>query len=130
MDEPILVGLPPGARHELGALIFATAARRSGLPVLYLGPDLPVADWLAAVSRSSARAAVIGAVTQDDAASARALALELRRRHPGLVVAFGGGAAPDPRASRSLGRAALRLPDDVRASVAALVAALSEMPAP
>lgn len=129
-DEPILVGLPPRARHELGGLIFATAARRAGLPVVYLGPDLPVADWLAAVDRSGARAVVIGAVTQDDASSARALALELRRRHPGLVIAFGGAAAPDPRASRSLGRAALRLPDDVRASVAALVAALSEMPAP
>ena len=129
-DEPILVGLPPGARHELGGLIFATAARRAGLPVVYLGPDLPVADWLAAVDRSGARAVVIGAVTEGDAAAARALALELRRGHPELVIAFGGAAAPDPRASRSLARAALRLPDDVRASVAALAAAVSEVPAP
>jgi DNA-binding transcriptional MerR regulator/methylmalonyl-CoA mutase cobalamin-binding subunit len=129
-DGPILVGLPPGARHELGGLIFATAARRAGLPVVYLGPDLPVTDWLAAVDRSSARAVVIGAVTQDDAASARALALELRRRQPGLVIAFGGGAAPDPRTSRSFGRPALRLPDGVRAAVSALVAAISGVPAP
>jgi DNA-binding transcriptional MerR regulator/methylmalonyl-CoA mutase cobalamin-binding subunit len=129
-DGPILVGLPPGARHELGGLIFATAARRAGLPVLYLGPDLPVDDWLAAVDRTAARAVVIGAVTPDDATSARRLAVELRRGHPRLVIAFGGATAPDPRSSRSLGRAALRLPDDLRASVAALVAAIAEMPAP
>jgi methylmalonyl-CoA mutase cobalamin-binding subunit len=129
-DRPILVGLPPGARHELGGLIFATAARRSGLPVLYLGPDLPAADWLAAVERSGARAVVIGAVTQADAVAARAVGLELRRRHPELVIAFGGGAAPDPRGSRALGRAALRLPVDLRESVAALANALAEPAGP
>ena len=58
----VLVGLPPGARHELGALAFAVAARRAGIPVLYLGPDLPVADWVGTASRTQARAAVIGAI--------------------------------------------------------------------
>ncbi|HET9521574.1 MAG TPA: MerR family transcriptional regulator [Candidatus Limnocylindrales bacterium] len=128
MDGPVLVGLPAGARHELGGLIFATAARRAGLPVLYLGPDLPLEDWLLAVSRTGARAVVVGAVTPEDATSARKLAVELRRRHPELVIAFGGAAAPDPRSSRSLGRATLRLPEDVRGSVAALAAALSALP--
>ena len=42
-EGSVVVGLPPGARHELGALAFAVAARRAGIPVLYLGPDLPVA---------------------------------------------------------------------------------------
>ena len=40
--RPVLVGMPPGARHELGGLIFATALRRAGLPVVYLGADLPL----------------------------------------------------------------------------------------
>jgi hypothetical protein len=31
--NPALVGLPSGSRHELGALAFAVAARRAGLPV-------------------------------------------------------------------------------------------------
>ena len=57
----VLVGLPPGARHELGALAFAVAARRAGLPTLYLGPDLPVADWVAPARRIGPMAAVIGA---------------------------------------------------------------------
>src|SRR5690606_3538033 len=34
--RPVLVGLGPGSRHGLGALAFATAARRAGVPVLYL----------------------------------------------------------------------------------------------
>ena len=37
----VVVGLPPGGRHELGALAFAVAARRAGLAVTYLGADLP-----------------------------------------------------------------------------------------
>jgi len=42
----VLVGLPAGSWHELGALAFATVARRAGLSVLYLGPDLPPDDWV------------------------------------------------------------------------------------
>src|SRR4051812_16842904 len=52
----VLVGMPPGGRHELGGLIFATALRRAGLAVIYLGADLPVDDWIAAVERTEARA--------------------------------------------------------------------------
>ena len=64
--QPILVGLPPGARHEFGALTFAVGARRAGLPILYLGPDLPTADWLSTAVRTDARAAVIGVVSSTD----------------------------------------------------------------
>ena len=39
-DEGRLVGLPPGSRHELGALAFAVALRRRGVGVLYLGADV------------------------------------------------------------------------------------------
>ncbi len=53
-ERPVLVGLGPKTRHELGALAFAIAARRAGLPVLYLGPDLPVESWVAAASGRSA----------------------------------------------------------------------------
>ena len=62
-DGAILVGMPPTVRHELGALAFGTAARRAGLPVLYLGPDLPVDEWVATARRTDARAAVIGVLT-------------------------------------------------------------------
>jgi MerR family transcriptional regulator, light-induced transcriptional regulator len=69
----ILVGMHPSARHELGALAFAVAARRAGLPVLYLGADLPIVDWVAAARRARAWAAVIGAVTRSDGEAAMAM---------------------------------------------------------
>ena len=124
--RPVLVGMPPGARHELGGLIFATAARRTGLPIVYLGADLPLADWVAAVERTSARGVVIGALMNADGAAARSVASGLRAANPDLVIAFGGAAAPDPDAdpfTAGAGRT-IRLPDDPTEGVAALRAAL------
>ena len=111
----VVVGLPPGSRHELGALAFAVAARRAGLPVVYVGADLPIADWIA--SAEGARAAVIGVVTARDRKAALAVAKGLRDANPGLVVAFGGAAAPaDP--------GILRLPANLAEAVASLEQAL------
>lgn len=99
-DRVVLVGLPPGARHELGALAFATAARRAGLRVHFLGADLPTADWVLALEATAARAAVIGVPTGDDAAPARQVAGALHRARRDLVIRFGGaGSEAMPRAS-------------------------------
>ena len=65
--RPVLVGLPPGARHELAALAFATAARRAGLTVHYLGADLPATEWMRAARSTDASVAVIGVPTTADA---------------------------------------------------------------
>jgi methanogenic corrinoid protein MtbC1 len=111
----VVVGMPPGGRHELGALVFAIAARRAGLPVVYLGADLPVDDWLAAAE--GAAAAVIGAVTARDRAAATDLAHRLRAADPALIVAVGGRTAP-------VGPNVLRLPAELPASVATLADAL------
>jgi DNA-binding transcriptional MerR regulator/methylmalonyl-CoA mutase cobalamin-binding subunit len=116
----VVVGLPPGARHELGALAFSVAARRGGLPVVYEGPDLPAAHWLEAVARTRARAAVIGIVRPDDRAAAADVAHTLRSAQPDLLIAFGGGAAP-PQAG---GHRTISLPDGLAASVESLRAAL------
>jgi hypothetical protein len=92
-DGAILVGMPPGVRHELGALAFAIAARRAGLPILYLGPDLPVADWVATAQRTRARAAIVGVLTAGDVRSAVDVGIGLREALPDLVVVFGGRSA-------------------------------------
>ena len=89
----VIVGLPPGGRHELGALAFAVAARRAGLAVAYLGADLPVADWVSAAE--GAAAAVIGVVTARDRRASLEVARGLRAAHPDLVITFGGRSAPD-----------------------------------
>ncbi|MEO5940182.1 MAG: MerR family transcriptional regulator [Candidatus Limnocylindrales bacterium] len=92
-DGGILVGMPPTVRHELGALAFATAARRAGLPVLYLGTDLPVDDWVATARRIRARGAVIGVLTSSDVRPAVEVASALRAAEPGLAILFGGRVA-------------------------------------
>jgi DNA-binding transcriptional MerR regulator len=111
--RPILVGLPPGARHELGALAFATACRRAGLAVQYLGADLPAADWARAARDTDAAAAVIAVPTASDVDAARSVARSLRRASPGLPVAFGG------RGAATL-RNATVLPAAMTAAVAAI----------
>jgi DNA-binding transcriptional MerR regulator/methylmalonyl-CoA mutase cobalamin-binding subunit len=126
----ILVGMPPGARHELGALAFAVAARRAGLPVVYLGADLPIEDWIQAARRTRPRAVVIGAPTRDDRRAAIEVARALRDAQPALVVAFGGRAAPEPEAFADLRategrRATIRLPDGLVESVDTLASALN-----
>lgn len=112
----VVVGLPPGGRHELGALAFAVAARRAGLPVTYLGADLPIDDWLAAATDASA--AVIGVVTARDRSAALAVARRLLEARPGLVVALGGRAA---QAAPGI----IRLPPELVESVAALRSSLA-----
>jgi DNA-binding transcriptional MerR regulator len=123
-EGAVLVGLPPGARHELGALAFAVAARRAGLPVLYLGPDLPVDDWAASAQRVRARAAVVGAVSRADGAAALEVARALVDAVPGILVAFGGSGAPDPTTRQWSSRPPLTLPNGIRDAVSTLAAAV------
>jgi methanogenic corrinoid protein MtbC1 len=86
----VVVGLPPGSRHELGALAFATALRRNGMNVLYLGADVPVTSWQLSATTHRARAAVLAVVTDDDRPAALAAAHRLLNNDPTLLVASGG----------------------------------------
>lgn len=114
----VLVGLPPRARHELGLLAFATAARRAGLATVYVGADLPAEDWSTAVSTQGAVAAVLAAPTVDDITGLRDVVADLRAHHPDLVIAIGGGLqddAPDGclRLGHDLGKAARLLVEEL-----------------
>lgn len=91
-EHPVLVGLPPGCRHEIGALAFAVALRRRGLDVLYLGPDTPVASWVHVATESGAEAAVVGVPRRADVGPARAVLEALAHARPTLVLATGGTA--------------------------------------
>ena len=117
-DEVVLVGMPPGGRHDLGALAFATTLRRAGMPVRYLGADLPVADWVEAVRLTGATAAVIGVVVRNDVRAALEVGRALRRTYPELLIAFGGRRA-SAVAIDDLG-SALVLPDDLTGAVEAM----------
>ena len=135
----VLVGMPPGGRHELGALAFSTAVRRAGIPVLYLGPDVPIPDWVLTVQRTQARAAVIGVLTEADVGPAVDVARALLASRPELAVLFGGRAAERAVAAFALpatgrndgatggvtrGPAPIALPDRLVAAIAALEAVI------
>ncbi len=121
----LLIGLPPGARHELGLLSFAIAARRAGLSTTYLGADVPTSDWVAAATTGPARAvvcAVLAAPTDADEGAVRETAEALRAARPDLLVAVGGSAqelAPSW---------CLRLGHDVGAAANVLAARIAARP--
>ena len=117
----VVVGLPPGSRHELGALAFAAALRRRGVGVLYLGPDVTVDGWIDAITRTRARAAVVGVITDADREAAADVVEALLEHHVPLVAV--GGAAASGNGSDE-GTGAVRMPDrvvDAAATVAEAV---------
>ena len=91
----VVVGLPAGSQHELGALAFATAIRRRGLDVVYLGADVPVDSWETAVRSRAARAAVLSVVTAADRPEAVAVAERLLSQDLVPTVCAGGASAAD-----------------------------------
>lgn len=114
----VIVGLPPGARHELGILSFATAARRVGLATTYLGANLPAQDWLTAVTRHQARCAVLSLPREDDLGELDTVVALIRKTHPHLYIAIGGRYQHlAPEGTRPLGHniaaAATRLAQDL-----------------
>ena len=92
-EPSVVVGLPPGSRHELGALAFSVAVRRLGVGVLYLGPDVPVASWVHVIDQNRMRVAVIAIVQESDQAAALDVAEALRAGANGPVLAVGGKSA-------------------------------------
>lgn len=86
----VLVGLPARSYHEIGALSFATAARRIGLGALYLGADVPHDAWLKAVDAHAASAVVLSVVVPDNVGNTQKIVDALGPGHPELVIAVGG----------------------------------------
>ncbi len=92
-DPLLVVGLPPGARHELGSLAFAVAVRRLGVGVLYLGADVPVTSWVHVIMQNRARMAVVAVVQEADRIAALEVARALRDAGLRPTLAVGGGGA-------------------------------------
>ncbi|HVM31024.1 MAG TPA: MerR family transcriptional regulator [Candidatus Limnocylindrales bacterium] len=91
----VIIGLPPDARHDLGALAFAVALRRVGLDTLYLGSDVPIESWVRSLRQTGARLAVIGAVTGADVDAARATVGAISEQLPQVVCFLGGDGAAE-----------------------------------
>ena len=86
----VIVGLPPGCHHEIGALAFAIAARRAGLETIYLGADVPLASWLVAAETTRAPVAVVGVIDASDVPAATEVVAALRTSPRRIAVAVGG----------------------------------------
>jgi methanogenic corrinoid protein MtbC1 len=90
-DGPgLLIGLPTGARHELGLLAFAVAARRAGFTTAYVGADLPAEEWVRAVELRRAAGIVMAVPRADDISAAHAIVDAVHARHPEVVIGLGG----------------------------------------
>jgi len=93
-DAPrIVVATPPGHGHELGALMAAASAAAEGWGVIYLGPDLPVADLVGAAAQAGARAVAISAVYQPRGGDLLAALREAHAALPDSIPLLAGGSA-------------------------------------
>lgn len=86
---PILVGTVSGVDHELGLMAFAVAARRAGIATVYLGTQVPPADWHRAADKAGAHHSVTTAHRKRDAQLVAGLADVLG---PATTVWVGGSA--------------------------------------
>ena len=114
----IVVGLPPGSRHEPGALAFAVAACRNGLRAASVGADLPTRDGATAVPTQRARAVVLAVHLEADLPALTTVVEYLRVAEPQLLVAVGG--AQQDRAPQGC----LRLGHEIGAGAVLLAEAL------
>ena len=90
----LIVATPPGQAHEIGALMVAACAAAEGWGITYLGPDLPVADLLAAARDTGARAVALSIVySSDDEKLLAALKAARAGLTEGTPLLVGGAAA-------------------------------------
>ena len=90
----LVVATPPGQAHEIGALMVAACAAAEGWGITYLGPDLPIADLLAAARDTGARAVALSIVySSDDEKLLAALRAARRGLAEGTPLLVGGAAA-------------------------------------
>jgi MerR family transcriptional regulator, light-induced transcriptional regulator len=94
-EQPrLVVATPPAQMHEIGALMVAACAAAEGWGITYLGPDLPVADLLAAARDTDARAVALSIVYSSNDETLLAAVRAARRGLPeGTPLLVGGAAA-------------------------------------
>ncbi len=117
----VLVGLPPGSQHDLGALAFAVAGRRAGLDVLYLGANVPLESWVRTTRETRAPIVVMAVATAADVGAAKDVVEALRSMAVAPLCALGGPAAGGVDEAPGV----IRLPASAGDAVAAVVTVLA-----
>ena len=100
----VLVAMPTGERHMLGAAMLADILALSGYEVLNLGADTPPASLARAVAaHDDLRAVIVTVVDSTRLAAAAKLIAAVRRIDGKPLVIAGGFAVPDAATARSIG---------------------------
>jgi excisionase family DNA binding protein len=100
----VLIAMPTGERHLLGAAMIADILAHEGYEVLNLGADTPPASLARAVAvHDDLRAVIVTVVDSTRLAAAARLIAGARRIDGGPPVIAGGFAIPDLATARSIG---------------------------
>jgi methanogenic corrinoid protein MtbC1 len=100
----VLVAMPAGDRHGLGATMLSDILRGAGFSVLNLGPDTPTASLAAAIEAADRLVGVIVSVADSARLPAARESIAAARSHSSAVpIIAGGPAIPDEASARSLG---------------------------
>ncbi|MGD8243609.1 MAG: cobalamin-dependent protein [Anaerolineae bacterium] len=86
----ILTASPSGEEHTIGLLTMTLLLRRAGWDVVYLGPDVPLAQMEQTIEATGPDLVVLGAQQLDTAAAALAMARSAQDQD--VPAAFGGRA--------------------------------------
>lgn len=91
---PVLVlATLPGEQHDIGLMATTLVAAAEGLDCVYLGPDIPLVDLLAAVEATGARAVCLSCVTCAVDTGLPGAITQLRRQLPARCELWLGGSA-------------------------------------
>ncbi len=106
-----LIGCVAGEQHALGAQMLTDLFRAQGWRVLFLGADVPNADWTRLATRFNADLAALSASLDQHLPAVAAVIRDLRAALPRIMVLVGGAAfGRDPERWRNV-RADLYHPD-------------------
>jgi methanogenic corrinoid protein MtbC1 len=87
----LLFATPGGEQHEFGILLSAMLAAGGGLGIVYLGPDLPAAEIVAAAQKTAPQAVVLGFIGANGARAGLRDLQEVAQRLPAGIELWVGG---------------------------------------
>jgi MerR family transcriptional regulator, light-induced transcriptional regulator len=88
--ETIVVGCAPQELHDMGVLFASLFLVRRGWHVVYLGPQVPLADLLETVQKVKPDLVCLSASTVETAAFMQDVARALQKRFPQVRFGYGG----------------------------------------
>lgn len=119
----VVVGAPPGERHQLPVAIAADVLRARGFDVIDLGCDVPAATWAGPAGQTRVIAVAIGATMDHQERAIRAVVRALATAAPDLPRFLGGAGIRGEEQAAALGAVwSGRDAEDLARTVAAISA--------